>query len=146
MKPVWKWIIGIVLGLIVVAALVGVGFWVFRGAVTMHQVAVRVPANGQPGQPGRPFFGRGFGMREFGMPGYGMHGYGMMGWGMQPFGGILGGLFFLGLVALLVLAIIWLVRSLRTPKLAAVATHACPNCGKSVQTDWRNCPYCGKKL
>lgn len=23
---------------------------------------------------------------------------------------------------------------------------ACPNCGKSVQADWKTCPYCGQTL
>ncbi len=153
MKPVWKWVIGIVIGLIVVAALVG-GAILLKNYLPFRHVTVQVQKL-QPGQQMPPFGNRtyrmpGFGMRQFGMPGFGMrefggHGFGMMGWGMMPFGGILGGLFSLGLLALLVLGIIWLVRSLRTPK-QVVEMHPCGNCGKPVQADWRNCPYCGKKL
>ena len=158
MKPVWKWMIGIVVGLVIVAALVGAAILV-RNYLPFRHMALQVqkiqPGQQlQPGQPVRPFGNRnfdepGFGMRRFGMPGFGMHGFGghsfgMPGWGRMPFGGFLGGLFTLGLLAFLVLGIIWLVRGLKTPK-PAVGTHACANCGKPVQADWRNCPYCGKK-
>ncbi|HVN53021.1 MAG TPA: zinc ribbon domain-containing protein [Anaerolineaceae bacterium] len=152
MKPVWKWVIGIVIGLIVVAALVG-GAILLRNYLLFRHVAVQVQKL-QPGQQMPPFGNRncrvpGFGMREYGIPGFGMRrfggrGFGMMGWGLMPFGGILGGLFSLGLLALLVLGIVWLVRSLRTPK-QVVEMHPCSNCGEPVQTDWRYCPSCGKK-
>ena len=164
MKPVWKWIIGIVVGLVVVAAVVG-GVILVRNDLPFRHNAfqvqkvepgqswqrgwpVRPGQPSEPGQPVRPFGNRhsggpGFGMREFGM-----RGFGMMGWGMMPFGGFLGGffggLFALGLLAFLVLGIIWLVRNNRTPR-QAVEMHTCGNCGKPVQADWRNCPHCGKK-
>ena len=148
MKPVWKWIIGIVVGLVVLAAVVG-GVILVRNNLPFRHMAFQVqkvqPGQpSQPGQPVRPFGNRysggpGFGMREFGM-----RGFGMMGWGMMPFGGFFGGLFTLGLLAFLVLGIIWLVRNNRTPR-QAVEMHTCGNCGKPVQADWRNCPYCGKK-
>lgn len=81
-----------------------------------------------------------------------MRGYGMMGWGLMPLGGFLGGfvagffggLFTLGVLAFLVLGITWLVRNTR-PQRQAVEMHTCVTCGKPVQPDWRNCPYCGKK-
>jgi hypothetical protein len=80
------------------------------------------------------------------------------------FGGLIGGLFCLGILALLVLGIIWLVRYLRKPKtgssvvapVAAIAepvavvvpeaaVHPCPKCGEPVQEGWKHCPNCGKK-
>jgi hypothetical protein len=148
MKPIWKWIIGIVVGLVVVAALVG-GAILVRNYLPFRHMTYQVQKvqpgqQPQPGQPVRPFGGREFGGPGFGMREFGMHGFGRMGWGMMPFGGFLGGLFMLGFLAFLVLGIIWLVRSLKTPK-QVVEMHTCGTCGKSVQADWRNCPYCGKK-
>jgi hypothetical protein len=29
---------------------------------------------------------------------------------------------------------------------ASVSTSSCPNCGRPVQADWNNCPYCGTNL
>jgi hypothetical protein len=147
MKPVWKWVIGIVIGLVVLAMIVGAAFLV-RAYLPLHVVSAQaIPSTGQAP---RQFDERGFGMRGFGMPGPGMrtfggHGFGMMGRGMLPFGGFFSGLFSLGFLALLVLGIVWLVRSLRTPK-PVEAVQPCGNCGKPVQAEWRNCPYCGKKL
>jgi hypothetical protein len=136
MKSIWKWIIGIVLGLIVLAALVG-GALMLRGYFPMH-------ARPELGLPGWHMRGEGFPGNM--MRGYKMHGYGMMGYGPGiPFGGFLGWLFPLGFLALLVLGIVWLVRSLNRPRPMAVETHACANCGKPIQADWRNCPHCGKK-
>ncbi len=140
MKPVWKWIIGIVIALAVIALVVGAVFLV-RTYLPMNRVVTQV----QPGFTPRGFDDRGFPGQRFLMPRGNMHGFGMMGWGMMPFGGIFSGLFSLGLLALVVLGIIWLVRSVRTPK-QTVAMKTCGNCGKPVQEDWKNCPYCGKKI
>ena len=158
MKKVWKWVIGIVVVLVIVAALVMGAFMLrshFGNVVrveNLNRPGVQVPGNGD-GQRGGP--GRFPGMMPFGNDGWGgrgMHvrGPGMMGYGrMMPFGGLIGGLFLLGLLALFVLGIVWLVRRLRKPTAAlapVAAAHPCPKCGKSVQEDWKNCPYCGKKL
>lgn len=142
MKKVWKWIIGIVIGLVVLAVLVSVGF-----AFRMHNSVV-----GLRGMRGwDDGFGRGFGMMPFGR----MHGggFGMMG-GLGMF---FGGLLQLGFLVLLVLGIIWLVRKLRQP--AAVTTpvtpvvvasvapeSSCGKCGYHIQAEWKVCPNCGKKL
>jgi hypothetical protein len=139
MKNTWKWIIGILLGLIVLAILVGVGF-----AFRMHSVA-----GGMRGWRGSDDgFRQGYGMMPFG----GMHrGFGMMGFG----GGIFGGLVQLGVLALIVLGIVWLVRKLRKPAMPVVPvapvapaapTAACPKCGEPIENDWKVCPHCGKKL
>ncbi len=130
MKTVWKWILGIVIVLIVVAALVG-GFVMIRNsrmtafAQRYQQFSQRVPngtpapksPNGQsttpnvpanPGTPNRPMMGRGFG---FGRGPMTMgHGPMMMGHGYNQFGrsrssgssGMMG-FMFLGLVGLIVL-------------------------------------------
>ena len=131
MKTVWKWILGIVIVLVVVAALVG-GFVMMRNyrmttfAQRYQQFSQRVPQstngtpapkapNGQttpnvpanPSIPNRPMMGRGFGY------GYGpmMNGRGpMMGRGYNQFGrsrssgssGIIG-FMFLGLFGLILL-------------------------------------------
>jgi uncharacterized membrane protein YfcA len=158
MKKVWKWILGIVLGLIVLAVLVGAAF-MLRG--NFHAL------RGQPFEP-RGFSQRGPGMMPFGGYGYDhMRGPGMMSYGyrMNPLGGFIGGLFSLGFLALIVLGIIWLVRSLRMPKqvvvptsasavtpvetpveMAASVTNPCKRCGQRLQDDWKVCPHCGKKV
>ena len=175
MRPVWKWIIGIVVGLIVVAALVGAVLLVRAHLPLRTITAFRFPApNAGPGPqrtlptpapgtrqqpPGN--FNRRFGMPYYGMPypnmpGYGFHRYGMMGMGpmmfLMPFGGLVFGLFWASLLALVVIGIVWLVRRPSAQPAAApqpsapVSQRTCPKCGRSVQDDWNNCAYCGKKL
>lgn len=82
--------------------------------------------------------------------GWGNRGYGMMGnWGYSPFvwfgmgfGMIFMWLVSLGILALIVYGVVALTRNTgnNTP-----AAH-CSNCGKGVQADWKNCPYCGTTL
>jgi len=132
MKNVWKWIIGIVLGLLTFALLVVAGFMFRTGSL-------------------------GCGLQAWG--GFGRDGIGMMPYGgmhsrigMAPFGGLLGALIPLGILTLIVLGIVWLVRSLRHPVAPSlpVAPPApvmhCKNCGQTVENTWRNCPHCGRKL
>ena len=88
--------------------------------------------------------------------GWGYRGWGMMGgsgdmmggWGYSPFGWI--GMIFMwlvpiGLIVLTVFGIAWLVRNVgnSTPP---SSQSPCPNCGKGLQADWQNCPYCGTAL
>lgn len=94
----------------------------------------------------------GWGLRNsYGM----MGGYGgMMGnWGFSPLGWLgmgLGMLLMWGLpIGLLVLAGFGVASLFKgsnqaTPTPAAQAT--CPNCAKTAQPDWQNCPYCGTSL
>jgi hypothetical protein len=85
-----------------------------------------------------------------GYGGWGMMGPGMMGgWGFGPFGWI--GMLFMGLVpigfiVLIVLGIIWLARAIGSGGGPAAIRAVCPNCRRGVQSDWRNCPYCGAEL
>ncbi len=80
--------------------------------------------------------------------GLGMMGPGMMGgWGFSPFGWI--GMIFMwlipvGLAVLAVFSVVWLVRNVGGGTNSPA--HACPSCGRDVQTDWRTCPYCSTSL
>lgn len=143
MNKVWKWIIGIVLGLVILAVLMGVGFMV-RSNFHVYRAEVL---------DSRGFSERSPWMMPYGGFGSHMRGPGMMGNGLMPFGGFFGGLFSLGFLALVVLGIIWLVRSLRMPKpvdvsavMPAAVVNPCKKCGKPIQDDWKSCPYCGKKV
>lgn len=83
-----------------------------------------------------------------GWSGWRMHGPGMM-WGFAPFSWL--GMFFmilipLGFLILSVLGIAWLVRVASGSTAAPLIDRSCPNCGKKVQPDWQNCPYCGTPL
>jgi hypothetical protein len=85
----------------------------------------------------------------WGYGGWGMMGPGMMGrWGFGPFGM---GMFFmwlipLGFIVLTVLGIVWLVKAVGSGNNPAAPTQTCPSCGRGVQPDWKNCPYCGTSL
>jgi hypothetical protein len=141
MKKFWKWLIGIVLGLLVLAVLVGIPlamhFWRPAG-LEVSRVGPGWGMRGEGYRGDMPMM-RGFGDGYRGMPM--MHGFG--GFGFMPFGGIFGGLLGLGLLALIVVGIVWAVRATRTPR---VPMRSCTNCGRAVQEDWKACPYCGKKL
>ncbi len=102
-----------------------------------------------------------------GYGGWGMMGPGMMvsessgdwcpfcgGTGRFPggfFGGMFGWLFVLvamlfplGLLVLLILGIVWLVRTTSRPQGGiAPSPRECPSCGQPVAGDWHHCPQCG---
>ncbi len=89
-----------------------------------------------------------FGMSFMGGWGY-YGGPGMMGpWMMGPW--MMGGWFFmwlipLGFLLLLVLGIAWLMKE-RGGSTPPAPTSTCPSCGRGMQPDWKNCPYCGASL
>ncbi len=176
MKTVWKWVIGIVVVLVILAVVVGGAFLLGHrmmsaaGVVTrLNRPGTQLPGNQLPA-PNNGTNGNGNngnGVRRFpgmmpygGMGGRNMGGFGMMGFGRSlPFGGLFGGLVSLGLLALLVLAIIWMVRNLRRPAIvmaapvaavspvaSIVSTHPCPKCAEPVQENWKFCPNCGEKV
>ena len=96
-------------------------------------------------------FGGGMMMGGWGGRSWGMMGGpgGMMGgWGYSPFGWI--GMIFMwlipvGLIALTVFGIAWLVRNIGNSTPPSIQ-NPCLNCGKGVQADWKNCPHCGTTL
>ena len=89
-----------------------------------------------------------FGASLIGSRGYNTYGYG--GWGMMgPW--MMGGMFFmwlvpLGILVLTVMGIAWLVRTGASSTNPGAPAHPWPSCGRSVQADWKNCPYCGTVL
>ncbi len=92
----------------------------------------------------------GWGYGGWGYGGWRMMGPGMMGgWGFSPFGWI--GMIFMwlipiGFIVLTVLGVVWLVRAVGGGSNPAATGNTCPSCGRGIQTDWRNCPYCGTPL
>lgn len=118
MKNNWKWIVGVILLLVIMFAL--------------------------------PFLWRAI----FGYSYGGMMRSGSSNWGHPMMGGWGVGGLFLGLgmllmwivpLGLLFLIIYGAVRLANQPNTLVMA-HSCGNCGKSVQADWKNCPYCGTTL
>lgn len=84
---------------------------------------------------------------NWGMMG-GRHHPGMLGgWGFSPLGwlfGLAGMLLPLGLLALLIVGVVWLVQQVTQSRPAA--GQNCSNCGRTVQSDWQLCPHCGHTL
>jgi hypothetical protein len=177
MRKVWKWIIGIVVVLVIVAVVVG-GVFMVRSLLMNRAAIARLnqPGRQAPGTSPLPFGNKGEGQRgvPWGFPGmrpnankgWGgdggyMRGPGMMGFGGRSiFGGLIGGLFCLGLLALIVLGIVLMARSLRKPAVIAApvapmpaasdvapvsSMHSCSRCGEPVQDGWKHCPNCGKR-
>jgi hypothetical protein len=159
MRAIWKWIIGIAIVLVVVGLIVGGVFLVrshlYNGIARVVQVpGGRVPFNGR-----QPYNGPNW-MMPYGGRGYPMMG-GRFGFGLAPFVGILGFLFFAGLVTLVILGIIWLARSQRRPQATATpmtmtaaqtppppqaaSVRVCKKCGQPVPEGASYCPNCGKK-
>lgn len=117
MKNTWKWIVGTAIVLVVL-----LGLPILFGTI------------GYGGMMG----------------GYSGWGHPMMGgYGYLPFGGFLMGfgmlLMWAVLLGLLFLVIYGAVRLANKPNILAPA-QSCSNCGKAVQADWKNCPYCGTGL
>jgi len=174
MRTVWKWIIGIVVVLVVLAAVVG-GVWVLRNRfAAMPRIVQNLPqTNPAPNAPNspnvpngrnpyygqRPYFGgpmMPFGGRGYVMPMMRNRGFGLGLLG--PIAGLIGFLFFAGIVVLIVLGIVALVRrqprpvvvagtaaATTVPPASTVTTHACANCGQAVQDGFDFCPHCGTK-
>lgn len=74
---------------------------------------------------------------------------------MHPLSGgvmLLGWLIPAGIVALLVIGVVALVNTLSRPKhtemppAPPVIERSCGECGKPAQAEWNTCPYCGKPL
>jgi hypothetical protein len=146
MKTSTKWIIGIVVGLVCLAALVGVGYlafnwWSGSSGWMMESRAFRTWGDGRAlpwhGMPMRP---------DRGVPYAGFSSF-------YPLRMIASGLICLGLLALIGLGLVALVRGLARPSqpaekpvALAAPSRTCSNCGRAVQEDWNHCPYCGNPL
>lgn len=159
MQTFWKWILGILIALVVIAALVGFGFWVYSRWT--GNVWMAAPWRGAPQVPPKDWddfrdWGRRMPMFPYHMP-YMMAPNNRLGW-IFPVGLILGGLFQLGLLALIVIGVVALVRAVFPPRPAAGAAApppspaiaeplpACPKCGYAIQPGWKHCPNCGSAL
>jgi TRAP-type C4-dicarboxylate transport system permease small subunit len=153
MSKTWKWIIGIVIGLLVLAVIIAIPFG-------MHQLAgnysQQYPARGFDRDLGPGMMGRWGGSDNFywhyGMmnrnPGF----VGPMSFGFGYFAfGIFRLLIPLAVVGLAIYGVVALFRRKSSPAVTAetvpaVPTRTCASCGKPAQDDWKNCPYCGSAL
>jgi len=127
MRKLWPWILGLTV-ILLVGTVVLFGF----GLLRTRQM---------------PMFWQGYGerqWRDFTMPHHGMRGLPVMG----VFGLLLMLILPLGFLGLVVLGVILLVRAIQKPG-QTVDRHQvdhCPNCGKSIKSDWQICPYCSEPL
>ena len=147
MSKVFKWILYILLGLVILGLVTGVvlaGFGALRGF-------------------GYGMVRPGLQMMEPNIRMMGAYQY------HNPTGVIFGGLLCLGVILLVVVGIVGLVYALThrnrpvqnppatqvtAPPAEVVAptvevvtpTHICANCGKPAQEEWNTCPYCGNPL
>jgi zinc-ribbon domain len=141
MKSKIGWILAIVFGLLLLLVLVFSGFLM-----------------------GGRYWGHGF---DYGSR---MRWPGMMGgyYPLHPFGGgvvLFGCLIAVGIIILLIVGVVALVKSMNKPEKQIPPQQeptqqvsiqpeppqvesgpTCSNCGKPIQSDWSNCPYCGNKL
>jgi len=98
-----------------------------------------------------PNFGWWGGMSRGGMMGRGCPWCGGSGF-TTPVGFLASGLICLiplGLLALIVVGIVWLVRSSGQQQGSAGRQEEqvyCPECGSAVEPSWKVCPYCGHNL
>ena len=156
MKSTTKWIIGILIGLVVLACVATAGIFIFaRYSGANMMMGQRML---QPFEHGRVVPWRDMPMQPFNqMPGRSFRGIIRPNW-------IVGGVFLLGLLFLagLVVAVVVLLarRSGRSAPVNAAAAASvtpaaadlpvspmrCPNCGREINADWQHCAYCGTNL
>ena len=175
MKKSLKWIIGILIGLVVMAVVLGAGYMLasrFGGAAWTREYRLvqrgnvdrsipgqvvpqqRMPGQNMPGQNMPRYY------EQNQMP---MHNYGRM--NFRPLGGLLwigrlvGGAFRLALLGVVIFLAVTLAlrqKQFKQPVTALAAQPeaegtqaamlACPHCARQVQVDWKHCPYCGNPL
>jgi hypothetical protein len=157
MSKTAKWIIGIFIGLVVLCAVVALGFLALspmRGtALVIGGHMPRLWEGGRP-NPGNDMPWDNMPMR----PNRVLRGF-------LPFGGLFRGLFCLGFLFLIGLGIAALVLAItqtrKSPAAvaapaaaappaqaaqAAIPAPTCPNCQRPVDEGWSHCPYCGTAL
>lgn len=130
MKKIWPWVLGIsILLMVILLVLLGTGLFSARRSLMAWG-----------GETDR-VWGDGY---------WHHHGRGMR-WGL-PVMGLFGGLFALlipiSFIGLIVLGVIFLVKTI-TPsgnKSSETQAFQCRNCGKRVEPDWSVCPHCGDTL
>ena len=163
MKKIWKWILGILIVLVVIAGLVGLAFVMRNNMFTANfhpvygfqpQQRGNLPPQGVNPQArgwNGPMMRGGDGWVR---PMMGGRGFGFSPFGLMPFGFMFGG--FMGLIPLALLALVFYavyligknsvkpasVAAMPTP---AIATHACASCGAAVQDGSKFCSNCGEK-
>ena len=129
MKSIWKWT-GLFLGVFSIALLIGLSFF-GRGGFGWMPMMTQVNA---------PWAGFCNGYQFSHMFG----GFGFLGgWFMML------GMFILPLavLGLLIVGGIVLVKGVIRPQTPAlVVARTCVHCGKALQQDWVNCPFCGEKV
>ena len=173
MKKGMKWFFGIVIGLVIVAALAVAGFMVFN---RWHETGWMMGNRNYQFQgidksrswrdmPGR---GNSWNERPQGkMPMRSLWGAPTSRFGIfRPLPMIFGCFIALGFLVLLVLGVIYLAGGLRRPQQPAVppaavaplvatppapapvqnTVYVCPHCAQPVQKDWKHCPNCGGPL
>ncbi len=157
MKKIWKWILGILIVLVVVAGLVGLAFVMRNNMITAN---LRPGYGFQQQQQGGNVQPRGWngpmmrGGDGWGRPMMGGRGFGFNHFGLMPFGFMFGGL--MGLIPLALLALViygaYLIgkNAMKPAALAStpapgIATHACASCGAAVQDGSKFCSNCGEK-
>jgi zinc-ribbon domain len=165
MKKGLKWLLGILVGLMIVAVLVGVGTLVINrwhnDGFGMANRSYRFSDNEQnwnfrnmpgviPPRMGNP-------IRPFGGTTLNRSG----GFRLLPM--LFGCFIFAGFLILIVLGLVFLLGGRRQPQpsvapstpaaapaaaasVQATTGHPCPHCGQIVKEDWKHCPYCGGPL
>ena len=155
MKTFLKWVLWILIGLLIAAAIFAVGYFAFNHWNGGWMMGGRAD---EFREGGRIMPWRNMPMHPFGMT------RGMRVYGFSPFMLILGGLFRLAVPVLIIVGIVALVLNLRRKPATAAPTvvqavpaqqpvpspvepaKTCSNCGRAVQADWTHCPYCGSDL
>jgi hypothetical protein len=165
MKRVFKWVIGILIGLVLIAVVLGAGYMVsrrFAGVSWMRENRLAQRGDFDQGTPWQNMPGQNM-QRNFGRNAMPMYYYG--GRGFRPFGGLMfigrlvGGAFRLALLGLVIFFAVTLALRPRQTKQTAATSNAapaaeatqaavlnCPHCAREIQADWKHCPYCGNSL
>jgi uncharacterized membrane protein len=155
MSKTWKWVIGILIGLLVVAVIIAVPFGMHQLAVNnAAQFSARGLERGFDRDLGPGMMGRGADSyywhhsMMYQNPGFA----GPMAYGQGFFiFGIFRLLIPLAVVGLAIYGVVALFRRKPSPAVAvdatpAASTRTCASCGKPAQDDWKTCPYCGSTL
>ena len=166
MKKVWKWILGILIGLVVIAVVLGAGYMVARRARTvmwMRESRLAQRGNVEQGEPWQAMPGqRNQGQNKPGQNGRGQNGpwnfgrddmpmryYGGM--GFRPFGGLMlvgrlvGGVFRLAILGLVIFLAVTLALRQKQVKKSLPANAAQP-AAELTEAAGMACPHCAREI